>query len=369
MTFVRNISARTLSALLLIVLSATLFAACGTEPLPASGRPAFPDATFVSVYVTPGPISPTATPWPAVADNDVRMLPEGLDPEFYSEADPSEVVVLWEQFLSGTTFAVTSGRFYFRNRTPFEGDIHLCPGGTGYLAGSPEGALKWMVNTSAGYWYEVTLTHEIPFTGRDVTFAIGVNDGMPVRSGNTTPLEFRASDQCALADVGIQYAFTDEERKLSERVEIVAVEIEEIPWVDGTREFPEQITIEGSVGLDQKAGLDYWKAYLSNGVVEAVAFNYGTFAVTQAFTGSLHLCGERVALLDGEPSGVGEWAVQSTGSKPYDAKIIFTLPGDSTFRTIVLGVDDVKPIRMGRSKDTGLISATPLVLSKSTECG
>ena len=370
MTFVRNTRARTLSALLLLVLGTTLFAACGTDSIqPASGRPAFPEATFVSVDVTPAPVSPTATPWPAVADDDVRMLPEGLDPEFYSEASPSEVVALWEQFLSGTTLAVTSGRFYFRNRTPFEGDLHLCPGGNGYLAGNPEGALKWAVNASAGYWYEVTLTHEIPFTGRDVTFAIGVNDGLPARSGSTTPLEFRASDRCALAPASIQYAFTAEERKLSERVEIVAVEIDDIPWVDGEREFPEQITVEGSEGLEQEAGLDYWKAYLSGGVLDAVAFNYAAFAVTQAFAGSLHLCGERIAVLDGDPSGVGEWAVQSTGSKPYDAKIIFTLPGDSTFRTIVLGVDDVNPIRMGRNEDTGLIGATPLILSKSTECG
>jgi hypothetical protein len=182
-------------------------------------------------------------------------------------------------------------------------------------------------------------------------------------------LEFRASDRCALANVSVQYAFTADERKLTERAAIVAVDIDEIPWIDGEREFPEQITVEGSDGLEQESGLDYWRAYLSGGVVEAVAFNYAAYAVTQAFAGSLHLCDERVAVLDGDPSGVGEWAVQSTGSKPYDAKIIFTLPGDSKFRTIVLGVDDVKPIRMGRSEDTGLIGATPFVLSRSTECG
>jgi hypothetical protein len=369
MTFVRNNSVRTFSAVLLLVLGATVFVACGSEPIPAAGRPDFPQPTFVSVEVTPAPVSPTATPWPDIADDDIRVLPKGLDPEFYSEADSGEVIALWEQFLSGSTFAVTSGRFYFRNRTPFEGDLHLCPGGTGYLAGSPEGAIKWAINTSAGNWYEVTITHEIPFTGRDVTFAVGVNDGKPARSGSTTPLEFRASDRCALAPAGIQYAFTAEERKLSERAEIASVDVDEIPWVDGARAFPSQLSVAGSEELSHEGGLDYWRAYLSGGVVEAFAFNYSAFAITAAFVGSLHLCDERVAVLDGEPSGIGEWAVQSTGSNPYDVKIVFTLPGSPSFRTIVLSVDDDTPIRMGRSADTGLISPSPLEIQKSSECG
>jgi hypothetical protein len=369
MRIVRDIRLNALGVLFLLVFNAMLIAACGEEPLPAAGRPDFPQPTFMAVEVTPPPISPTATPWPSIVGDGVRVLPAGLDPWLYSEAPPEEVVALWEQFLTGSTTYSTSGRFFFRNRRGFEGEIHLCPGGTGYLAGDPEGALKWKVNPSAGRWYEVTLTHEIPFTGRDVTFAIGVHDGQPARSGSTTPMEFRASDRCALAEASIQYAFTADERKLDEKVQIVSAEIDEIPWVDGTREFPSQITVEGSKGLDQDLGAAYWSAFLSGGVLDAVAFNYASYSVTQAFAGSLHLCDERVAVLEGDPSGIGEWAIQATGSNPYDAKIIFTLPGDPTFRTIVLGVDGDSPVRMGRDEDTGLIGATPLVVTKSSECG
>jgi len=363
-----NIRIEKQCATLLLVLVAIVAASCGTEPLPAAGRPDFPQPTFVSFEVTPAPISPTATPWPELVRDGVRVLPDGLDPEYYSKADPDEVVALWEQFLTGTAVHVTSGRFFFRNRRGFEGELHLCPGGTGYLAGDPEGALKWAVNPSAGYWYEVTLTHEIPFTGRDVTFALGIHDGQPARSGSTTPMEFRSSDRCALADASIQYAFTADERKLAERTEIVAVEIDEIPWIDGVREFPDQITVAGSETIDPGQGVDYWTAYLSGGVLDAVAFNYAAYSVTKAFDGSLHLCDERVAMLEGEPSGIGEWAVQNTSSNPYDAKIVFTLPGDPTFRTIVVGVDDETPVRMGRDESTGLIGATPLILEKSPEC-
>ncbi|MDP7485636.1 MAG: hypothetical protein QF476_06260, partial [Dehalococcoidia bacterium] len=39
-----------------------------------------------------------------------------------------------------------------------------------------------------------------------------------------------------------------------------------------------------------------------------------------------------------------------------------------TFRTIVLGVDGNSPVSMGRSKETGLIRATPLLVSESMEC-
>jgi len=368
MVDVLNNRNRAVATLLLLVFAATLLAACGTEPIPAAGRPDFPQPTFLAVEVTVAPESPTATPWPNLSDDEVRVLPDGLDPEYYSRADADEVVALWTQFLSGTTTSVTSGRFYFRNRTPFEGDIHLCPGGTGYLQGEPEGALKWAVNPSAGYWYEVTLTHEIPFTGRDVTFAIGVHDGQAARSGSETPMEFRASDRCALAEVKVQYAFTDEERKLAQRVEIVETAIDEMPWVDGIREFPSQITAEGSKDLDHDTGIEYWSAYLSGGVLDAVAYNYTQYSVTEAFSGALHLCGERVAVLDGEPSGIGEWAIQPTGSNPYNAKIVFTLPGDPAFRTIVLSVDDDVPVRMGRKKDTGLIGPSPLDLRESSEC-
>ena len=100
-----------------------------------------------------------------------------------------------------------------------------------------------------------------------------------------------------------------------------------------------------------------------------VAYNYSTRAVSQAFSGSLHLCDGRVAVLDGDPAGIGEWAVQSTGPHTYDAKIVFTLPDDPTFRTLVLGVSDEAPVRMGRSAVSGLIEATPLELSESDECG
>jgi hypothetical protein len=74
-------------------------------------------------------------------------------------------------------------------------------------------------------------------------------------------------------------------------------------------------------------------------------------------------------VLDGDPAGIGEWAVQSTGPHTYDAKILFTLPDDPTFRTLVLGVRGEAPVRMGRSAVSGLIEATPLELSESDECG
>jgi hypothetical protein len=356
------------STSLLFALGAVLFVACGTEPLPVAGRPDFPQPTFLAVPVTPAPVSPTATPWPQMSSAGVREIPEGLDPEFYSSTNPDEVVALWTELLTGSVVQATSGRFYFRGRRRFEGDLHLCPGGTGYLVGEPEGAIRWSVNPSAGRWYEVTLSHEIPFTGDTVTFALGVYDGQPARSGSSNVLEFSDSDRCALSAASIQYAYTADERRLAEKAKIVSSEIEEIPWVDGVREFPEEITVEGSVGLDQSRGAEYWNAYLSGAVLETVAYNYAAYAVTQAFSGSLHLCGERVVVLDGDPSGIGEWAIQSTGSNPYDAKLVFTLPGDPTFRTLVLGVDVDVPVRMGRDAVTGMIGATPLELSESSEC-
>ncbi len=370
MSFVRIIRSKALSALLLAA-GVVLFAACGdgVSPLPAAGRPDFPQPTFVSFAVTLAPVSPTATPWPSLVDDGVRVIPEGLDPELYTLARPDEVVALWTQFLTGTVVEATSGRFYFRGRRGFQGNLHLCPGGTGYLDGDPEGNLKWAVNPSAGYWYEVTLSHEIPFTGDTVTFALGVNDGKPARSGSSNAMDFRSSERCALAEVQIQYAYTADERRLSEKAEIVASEIDEIPWIDGVREFPDEITVAGSEGLDQSTGVDYWNAYLSGAVLDAVAYNYAQYSVTEAFSGSLHLCDERVVVLDGDPSGVGEWAVQNTGSNPYDAKIVFTLPGDPTFRTLVLGVDQDVPVRMGRNPDTGFIGPSPLELRESDECG
>jgi hypothetical protein len=360
--------AGSLNAVLFLSLIAVVLAACGTEPLPAAGRPDFPVATFALRDVTPAPVSPTSTPWPNLVDDEVRVIPEGLDPKFYSRASSDEVVALWTQFLTGTVSNANSGRFYFRSRRSFEGNLHLCPDGTGFLVGDPEGPLKWSVNPSAGYWYEVTLSHEIPLTGDSVTYAIGVNDGNPARSGSSTPMEFRLSDRCALANAGIQYAFTDEERMLKEQVDIKQIVIDEIPWKDGKREFPSQITVEGSSEIDQNLGVDYWRAYLSGAVVSAVAYNYAQYSVTEAFSGDLHLCSESVAVLDGDLLGIGEWAVQPSGSNPYNAKIVFTLPGDPKFRTIVLGASGDSPIRMGRDADTGLIAATPLHISESNEC-
>jgi hypothetical protein len=354
--------------LLLLALGTMLFAACGTEPLPAAGRPDFPQPTFKAVEVTPAPLSPSPTPWPNLNDQGVRVLPDGLDPELYSKASTDEVVAMWTQFLTGTSVEATSGRFYFRGRRRFEGDLHLCPGGIGYLEGDPEGALKWSVNPSAGHWYEVTLSHDIPFTGDTVTFAIGVSDGKPARSGSRNAMDFTESNRCALAEVAIQHASTAEERKLETRLEISESTIVEIPWVDGSREFPNELTVDGSTNISQLTGTAYWNAYLSGGSLDAVAFNYAAYAVTEAFAGELHLCDERVAVLDGEPSGIGEWAVQSTGSNPYDAKIVFTLPGDPTFRTLVVGVDGDVPVRMGRDADTGFVKATPLLLTESSQC-
>lgn len=345
-----------------------VLAACATEPLPTVGRPDFPVATFALRDVTPAPVSPTSTPWPNLVNDEVRAIPEGLDPELYSRASSDEVVALWTQFLTGTVSNATSGRFYFRNRRSFEGDLHLCPDGTGFLVGDPQGPVKWSVNPSAGYWYEVTLSHEIPLTGDSVTYAIGVNDGNPTRSGSSTPMEFRLSDRCALATVEIQYAFTDEERTLKEQVDIEQIVIDEIPWTDGKRKFPSQITVKGSSDIDQNLGVDYWRAYLSGAVVNVVAYNYAQYSVTEVFSGDLHLCSESVAVLDGDLLGIGEWAVQPSGSNPHNAKIVFTLPGDPKFRTIVLGVSGDSPIRMGRDADTGLIAATPLHVSESNEC-
>ncbi len=368
MNFFHIFRNRLLTASLVMMTGAVLLVSCGTEPLPAAGRPDFPQSTFVSFEVTPAPVDPTPTPWPNMIDGEVRQIPDGLDPELYSRADSAEIVALWTQFLTGTTVEATSGRFFFRGRRRFEGDLHLCPGGTGFLEGDPEGPLKWSVNPSAGRWYEVTLTHEIPFTGDTVTFALGIHEGQPARSGSTNTMAFLDSDRCALSEAAIQYAFTAEERLLAERVKLVESNIDEIPWIDGTRQFPDELTAAGSEGLEHFTGIAYWNAYLSGGVLDAVAYNYAAYSVTEAFSGSLHLCGERVAVLEGEPSGIGEWAIQEAGSNPYDAKIVFTLPGDPTFRTLVLGVSDDSPVRMGRNADTGLIGATPLVVSESTEC-
>ncbi len=353
-----------------VVLATLLFlVACGSEPLPVAGRPDFVQPTFVSIEVTPAPASITPTPWPNLREVGVRMIPAGLDPELYSRTDPEEVVDLWTQFLTGAAMQSTSGNFYFRRRPRFEGVLHLCPGGTGYFEGEPEGLARWSVNASAGAWYEVTLTHEIPFTGNTVTFALGIHEGMPARSGSSNVIEFTDSDRCLLSEPEIQPSFTADERRLDERAELVTAEIEEIPWVDGRREFPAVLTVEGSQGLEQEAGVDYWRAYLVGGVLDAVAYNYSSYAVTPAFSGSLHLCGERVAVLDGEPSGIGEWAVQSTVSNPYDLKIVFKLPGDPTFRTLVLGVDVDTPVRVGRDADSGFIAVTQLELRESEECG
>ena len=354
---------------MLFSLSAVFLAACGSEPLPAAGRADFPQPTFVSVKVTPAPVSPTATPWPNLRGGSVRMLPEGIDPEFYSRASSEEVIELWKAFLTGASMEATSGRFYFRGRGRFDGVIHLCPGGMGYLDGDPSGSLKWSLSTSAGAWYEVALTHGIPTRNDSVTFVLSVHEGLPARSGATETIDFIASDRCLLSEPGVQPSLTVDERRLVEKADLVVSVVEEIPWVDGQREFPGALTVEGSHGLAQETGVNYWNAYLSGSVVDAVAFEFGTFVLTEAFSGSLHLCDERVAILDGTPSGFGQWAVQSTGSNPYDAKIVFTLPGDRRFRTLVLGVDGEVPIRMGRDSGTGLIAATPLDVRESSECG
>jgi len=297
------------------------------------------------------------------------MIPDGLDPELYSRAEPEEVVDLWIQFLTGASLRATSDRFYFRGRPRFEGELHLCPDGLGYLEGEPEGLARWSVNSSAGAWYEVTLSHEIPFTGDAVTFTLGIFEGMPARSGSSDVIEFVDSDRCGLSEPGVQPSFTANERRLDERVELIASEIENIPWVNQRREFPAELTAENFAGIGRDQLADFWYAYLTGGVIDTVAYSFSPRAVTVAFSGSLHLCGGRVAVLDGEPSGIGEWAVQVTGSNTYEAKIVFTLPGDPEFRTVVLGVREGAPVRMGRSADSGLIEATTLELSKSDKCG
>lgn len=341
--------------------------ACGSEPLPAASRPDYVQPTFARIAVTPAPENPTPTPWPNLSDEGVRQIPDGLDPRFYSRADSDEVVAMWTQMLSGAKFEATSGRFFFRRRPRFEGTMHLCPGGTGYLDGDPEGAAKWEINASAGGWHEVTLTHEIPFTGDSVTFALGLHEGQPARSGSDNIIEFTDSDRCLLAEPVTLPRFTAAERLLEETPVPEVVEIEEIPWVDGEREFPDELMADSQI--DQETGLKFWEAYLTGAQLEAVAYNYTSFSVTPAFEGVLHLCSERAAVLDGDMVGVAEWAIQPTGSGHSDAKVVFTLPDDPTFRTIVLAVSNDEPVRMGRIESTGLIGPSPLEISESTECG
>jgi hypothetical protein len=113
-------------------------------------------------------------------------------------------------------------------------------------------------------------------------------------------------------------------------------------------------TIGSSEPLTIETSSEYWAAFLSGGVLDAVAYDYGTFVLTETFSGSLHMCVGRVAVLDGEPSGIGEWDVQSTqprgGSSSPGAKV-FTLTRNHTFRTLVLGVTADTPVLMGRDEE------------------
>ncbi len=353
-----------------MLLGVFILAACTPELAPLPDRQEIPQPTFVAVEVTPAPESPTATPWPFPGPADLRAIPDGLDPELFTPAEPEEVVNLWTDFLTGTMMGATSNRFLFRGQGRFDSKLHLCPDGNGYMDGDPSGDAGWFVSPSVGEWYEVALTHEIPGRLESVTFVLGIQNGLPVRAGSTTAMEFIDSSFCSISDPGKERpSFTVEDRRLDERVELVVAEVEEIPWIDGEREFPEELSLESAAALDGGSGIDYWNAYLSGGVVDAVAYNYGTFVLTEAFSGSLHLCGGRVAVLEGTPSGVGEWAVQPTASNPLVAKILFTLPGDRAFRTLVLGVASDGPVLLGRDDTTGLIAASPLDLRESDECG
>jgi len=365
-----NTSLRSLIATIsALVLGVFVLASCSSDLAPLSERRDIPQPTFVAVEVTPAPESPTATPWPFVGSGVVRGIPDGLDPELFSPAESDEVVDLWTDLLTGSTLHTTSNRLYFRGRGRFDGELHMCPGGTGHLDGDPSGDVKWSLSPSVGAWYEVALTHEIPGRLESVTFVLSIQNGLPVLSGRPEVLEFTTSTLCANSDPGIERpSFTVENRRLNERKNLDEVRIAEIPWIGGEREFPSELSPEGLGSSGPALSVDYWNAYLTGGVVDAVAYDYGTFVLTEAFSGSLHMCGGRVAVLEGSPSGVGEWAVQAVGSNSTSAKILFTLPGDRTFRTLALSVTGDGPVLMGRDDDTGLIAASPLGLRESDEC-
>ena len=342
---------------------------CGRDLVPLEGRADIPQPTFLAVEVTSAPESPTATPWPFLDDSGVRAIPDGLDPELFAPASSEEVVNLWTSFLSGTVMQASSNRLYFRGRGRFEGELHMCPGGAGYFEGEPDGTAGWSVSASVGSWYEIVLTHEVPDRTEAVSFVLGIEDGLPVRAGSTDRMEFTRSDYCSNADPAIELpSFTAGERRFGERRSVASFVIEDIPWINGARELPVELMAGSVLNLAPDESVEYWNAFLAGGVVDAVAYDYGTFVLTKAFSGSLHMCDGRVAVLEGSPSGIGEWAVQSTGSSGSDAKIMFTLPGDRTFRTLMLGVTPDGPVLMGRDEDTGLIAPSPLVLRESDEC-
>ncbi len=352
------------------IVGAFALTVCGSELAPPPERAVNEQPTFVAVDVTAPPESPTATPWPFSNHDGVRSIPEGLDPELFAQAESTEVVNLWRDLLTGSVMHATSEHLYFRGRGRFDAELHMCPAGIGYMDGDPSGDAEWSLSPSVGDWFEVSLTHEIPGRVEAVTFVLSIRDGAPVRPGSPEPIEFVESDFCSTADPGVERpSFTVEQRRLDERIDVGNSELVDIPWVDGEREFPIELENSAAADISPKASVDHWNSFLIGGAVDAVAYDYGTFVLTEAFSGSLHMCGGRVAILEGEPSGVGEWAVQSTGTSGLDAKILFTLPGDRVFRTLVLSVDDSGPVLMGRNNDTGLIAPSPIKLRESRECG
>ena len=219
-----------------LALGLTVFvlAGCGSDLLPLEGRNIIPQPTFVNIDVTPAPESPTATPWPFPGEGATRAIPDGLDPELFAPASPEEVIDLWTTYLTGAVVRASSDFLYFRGRGRFEGELHMCPEGEGYLDGNPAGSVSWSVSTSVGSWHEVALIHEVPGRTEGVSFLIGIQDGLAVRTGSTDRMRFTESDYCANSDPGIELpSFTAAERRLDERMVFVATEIEDIPWVNG----------------------------------------------------------------------------------------------------------------------------------------
>ncbi len=362
-----------LRQLVALGLLALLLSACGSGFLPLDGREDVPQPTFVFVEVTPPSelVSATATPWPLIGEDGTRMIPDGIDPELFSSAPPQEVIDLWTELLSGSKVRASSNPLYFRGQGRFEGELHLCPGGSGYFDGDPEGSVNWGIGASVGPWYEVALTHDVPGRAEGVSFVLSIRNGLPVRSDATEPLEFTRSDYCSNTDPGIERpSFTADERRLAERTELTINNIEEIPWINGGRQLPIQLTAKSREELTAEMSSGYWNAFLAGGVIDAVAYDYGTFVLSEAFSGSLHMCEGRIAVLEGEPSGIGEWAVQSPGfgSGSSGAKIVFTLPGDRTFRTLSLRVSEDGPVMMGRDEESGFITPSPLELRESEKC-
>ena len=85
---------------------------------------------------------------------------------------------------------------------------------------------------------------------------------MPARSGSSNVIEFTDSDRCGLSEPGVQPSFTADERRLGERAALVVTEIDELPWVDGRREFRSVLTVDCWPWRGEALGVDYVVSFL-----------------------------------------------------------------------------------------------------------